>query len=134
MTAIDIPDGVTRINEYTFYGAVVLNSITFGANSQLKSIGSYAFMAAYELTAIAIPNTVTTIDYRGFYSANVMTSITIPDSVTIGDQAFYFYNSASSSTTTTVYVLDVSPDVTFEEFQVTFNACTDRPITYVDST
>jgi hypothetical protein len=36
------------------------------------------------------------------------------------------------STKTTVYVADVSPDVTFEEFQVTFNASTNRTITYVE--
>ena len=57
-----------------------------------------------------------------------MASITIPDSVNnIGKMAFDNIENYS-----TVYVNDVSPNVTFEEFKVKFNNSTNRTITYFD--
>lgn len=64
ITSITIPNGVTSIGPYTFYGCS-------------------------SLTSIAIPDSVTSIGSQTFFDCSSLTSITIPDSVrSIGDDAF----------------------------------------------
>ena len=64
-TSITIPDSVTTIKEYSFWGCTGLTSVT-------------------------IPDTVTEIGRGVFSGCSGLTSITIPDSVTeIGFDAFY---------------------------------------------
>jgi hypothetical protein len=65
LTSITIPAAVTTIAEYAFKSSPKLTNIVFQENSALKSIGKQAFYN--------IP----------------IASITIPDSVTIGAEAFY---------------------------------------------
>jgi len=82
-----IPNSVTKIGEYTFYGCSGLTSITIP--NSVKSIGVSAFSGCYGLTSITIPNSVTSIGNSAFYGCSGLTSITIPNSVTyIGDGAF----------------------------------------------
>ena len=112
LTSIVIPDSVTEIGSYAFFGWTNLTDITFGANSQLVSIGAVAFRNCTGLTGIVIPdsvtsigdsafdgctgltsvsigNGVTSIDKSAFRGCKGLTSITIPDSVTsIGKSAF----------------------------------------------
>ena len=65
ITNLVIPNGVTTINSYAFYGCSGLTSIT-------------------------IPNSVTSIRDNAFGGCNGLTSLTIPNSVTdIGAYAFY---------------------------------------------
>lgn len=60
---------------------VIPNSVT--------SIGSYAFYGCSSLTSVTIPNSVTSIGIGAFYNCSSLTSVTIPNSVTsIGDSAF----------------------------------------------
>ncbi len=80
-----IPDSVTNIGNYAFYGCESLKSITIP--DSVTSIGDYAFSGC-SLTSVTIPDSVTSI---GDYAFNVysLTSVTIPDSVTsIGEGAF----------------------------------------------
>ena len=57
----------------------------------VTSIGNYAFYGCSGLTFITIPNGVTTIGSSAFSGCSGLTSVTIPNSVTsIGNYAFYY--------------------------------------------
>ena len=87
LTSITIPNSVTWIGDCAFEGCTGLTSITI-PNSVTK-IGSYAFYGCTGLTSITIPNSVTEIGKGAFYNCTGLTSVTIPNSVTsIGDYAF----------------------------------------------
>ena len=74
-----------------------INSITFGINTQLTSIGDYAFFGCDGLTRVEIPSGVTSIGDYAFYGCDGLTSIEIPSSVTsIGENAFYYCSSLTS--------------------------------------
>lgn len=56
----------------------------------VTSIGTYAFFGCSELTGVAIPNSVTSIGDGAFFSCDGLTSVTIPNGVaSIGDGVFY---------------------------------------------
>ena len=75
-----IPDGVTSIGNYAFYGYDRLTSITIP--DSVTSIGSWAFNSCSSLTSVAIPDSVTSIGWAAFSGCTSLTSITIPASVT----------------------------------------------------
>ena len=82
-----IPDGVTSIGYYAFYGCSSLTSITIPGG--VTSIGYSAFENCTSLTSITIPSSVTEIGWSAFRCCTSLTSITIPNSVTIiGSWAF----------------------------------------------
>ena len=73
--------------------------MTFAENSQLISIGNFAFNGCSNLTSITIPNSVTSIGNSAFYNCSSLTSITIPNSVTsIGNSVFSGCSSLTSVT------------------------------------
>lgn len=86
--SISLPEGVTSIGNFAFYGCSGLTEIVIP--SSVKTIGREAFRACSGLTEIIIPNSVTTIDYCAFYGCSGITDLIIPNSVTtIGEYAFY---------------------------------------------
>ena len=96
----EIPNGVTKLDDYAFYKATSLTSITFEADSELKSIGRLAFFQT-SLTSITIPNSVTSIDYGAFHSVTSLTSITFEadsELKSIDDYAFFNNESLTSIT------------------------------------
>ena len=87
-----IPDSVTSIGDYAFYGCSSLTSIIIP--DSVTSIGNRAFMDCTSLTSVTIPDGVTSIGGRAFEDCTSLTSITIPKRVTsIGDKAFGSCNS-----------------------------------------
>ena len=87
VTNLVIPEGVTSIGNYAFYGCSSLTSITIP--DSVTSIGNYAFSYCTSLESITIGNGVTSIGDGAFASCTNLTSVTIGNSVTsIGDWAF----------------------------------------------
>lgn len=116
-----IPEGVTSIGGYAFYGCSSLTSVTipegvtsigdtaFGYCDSLTSvtilegvtsIGDSAFAGCSSLTSVAIPKSVTSIGGGAFQSCSGLANVTIPEGVTsIGSYAF---SSCSSLTSVTI--------------------------------
>ena len=109
-----IPDSVTSIGDYAFYGCTGLTSITIPDG--VTSIGTYAFSGCTGLTSITIPDGVTSIGSFAFQNCTGLTSITIPDGVTsIGTYAFSGCTGLTSATLGTGVA-------TINSY--TFNSCT----------
>jgi len=68
-----IPAAVTSIGEYAFYNAGLSSSFAFQPNSQLISIGNYAF-ANNNLTRIVLPSSITNIG-TGAFNGNASLTI-----------------------------------------------------------
>ena len=73
-----IPNNVTRIGEYAFYGCVGLTSVNFP--SSVASIGDYAFYGCSGLTSVTVPNTVKKIGNCAFDGCS-LESLVIPESI-----------------------------------------------------
>ena len=95
--AYTIPNSVTSIETWAFYGCSSLTSITIG--NSVTSIGWYAFYECSSLTSVTIGESVKSIGDEAFYGCSKLISVTIPNSVTsIGDSAFYYCRSLTSVT------------------------------------
>ena len=87
ITNLVIPNSVTSIGSYAFYGCDGLTSITIP--NSVTSIGGYAFRGCTSLTSVTIPDSVTSIGSHAFASCTSLASVTIGNSVSsIGDSAF----------------------------------------------
>jgi hypothetical protein len=85
VTTLTIPDGVTEIKHYTFYGFAGITDVQF---NQVTTIGRSAFNSNHGLTDITIPEGVTIINPNAFNYCTSLQSISIPESVTaIGNRA-----------------------------------------------
>ena len=120
-----IPDSVTNIDEYAFYGCSSLASVTISDSVMgigdsafencssltnvmlgkgVTSIGGYAFSRCSKLVSMTIPDSVTSIGEYAFNGCSSLTNVTIPDSVmSIGSDAFNCCYSLES-----VYITDVA--------------------------
>ena len=86
-TNYTIPNTVTTISAYAFYGCSDITSITLPNST--TSISNHSFASCSNLTSITIPESVTSIGDNAFCDCKNLASVTIPNSVTsIGDDAF----------------------------------------------
>ncbi len=87
VTDLVIPEGVTKINSYAFYGCECIESVVIP--DSVTSIGQYAFYYCTALDSVVIPDSVTSIGNNAFINCTSLESVDIPDSVTsIGNAAF----------------------------------------------
>ena len=123
LTKLEIPSGVNKIGDFSFYRAKNLSRVTIP--SSVTYIGDYAFSGCSGLTSVAIPSSVTSIYERAFSGCSGLTSVTLPSSVTsIGSSAF-----RGCSGLTSVYVSWKSPlSINASVFE---NANTKKCILYV---
>ena len=86
-THINIPNSLTHIGNYAFYGCKALQSIHIP--NSVTHIGDYAFSVCVALQNINIPNSVTHIGDSAFWNCNSLQNINMSNSVTqIGDSSF----------------------------------------------
>ena len=91
ITNFIVPNDVTSIGGYAFYGCSGLTSITIP--NSVTSIGGSAFQSCSGLTSVTIPNSVTSIGGYAFYGCSGLTSVIIGSGVlSIGSDAFSYTN------------------------------------------
>ena len=82
VTNVVISDGITDIEDYTFYECLNLTNVIIG--NGVTSIGLWAFEGD-PLSSLKIPDSVTSIWFAAFAYCNYLSSVVIPDGVTILD-------------------------------------------------
>ena len=92
-----IPNSVTSIEDYTFYGCSGLTSVTIP--NGVTSIGDYAFCECSSLTSITIPNSVATIGKEAFRGCSSIKNVSIASSVKVLERSA-FYNCSNIETIT----------------------------------
>lgn len=84
---IEIPDNVTSIGPFAFFGCKSLTSIILSNN--MTSIEGGTFDGCSNMSSVTIPDSVTSIGKAAFFGCSSLTSLDIPDGVTdIGSSAF----------------------------------------------
>ena len=94
-TSFAIPECVTSVGNYAFYGCTSLTNITIPGT--VTSIGSSVFSGCSKLTKITIPASVTSIGEDAFWCCTSLTNVTILGGITdISDYMFYGCTSLES--------------------------------------
>ncbi len=102
-----LPDSVTSIESYAFYGCTSLASVTIP--DSVTSIEGHAFRECTSLASVTIPDSVTIIEPYTFYGCTSLASVTIPDSVTsIKSDAFYNCTSLTEVNVTCTNLLGIT--------------------------
>ena len=97
ITELVIPNSITSISDFAFYGCSDLKSVTIPTS--MTNIGTAAFYDCNRLTTLNIPNSVTSIGQQAFERCTGLTSVTIPNSLTsIGDMLFRYCTGLTSVT------------------------------------
>ena len=84
LTSVTIPQSVTSIGDRAFDECIHLKTLSFGENSfgenietNIKTIGNYAFFHCNNLESVTIPQSVTSIGREAFRFCNKMESLAI---------------------------------------------------------
>lgn len=97
LETITIPDSVTTISSYAFYGCDALNAVYMG--NGVNYIGEYAFYDCDGIYSIDIPEGVTAIGEYTFYECDYLHLVELPGTLqTIGDYAFAYCNNIETMT------------------------------------
>ena len=87
LTDVTIPEDITQIADFTFYGCESLTSVT--VPETVTNIGYYSFSECTNLSNVTLTNGLQRIDQSAFLGCTALGEIAIPESVTeIGDYAF----------------------------------------------
>ena len=104
---VNIGENVIKLPNYMFGEGTDasfspnITTVNFGENSQLTSIGDYAFESCNSLTSITIPSSVTSIGTYAFNSCDNLTSVDFGENsqlTSIGTYAFAHCRSLTSIT------------------------------------
>ena len=76
LASVTIPDSVTSIAWYAFFGCCGLTSVTIP--DSVTNIGESAFSGCIGLTSVTIPDSVTGIEWGAFSGCSGITSVTVP--------------------------------------------------------
>lgn len=90
ITKLIIPEGVTRIRDYTFWGCEHFNSIVISGS--VRTIGDSAFRGCTSLTSAFIPSCVNSIGRGAFWGCTGLTSVTILGNGYTSIEGCAFYN------------------------------------------
>ena len=96
VTELIIPNSITSIKNYAFWGCNGLTSITIP--NSVTSIGNSAFSSCKGLTSITIPNSVTSIGKWAFQYCTKLTNATIGDNVTYIEEGAFGFTGLKSIT------------------------------------
>lgn len=100
---VNIPNSVTSIGDYAFYGCIYPTSVTIPVS--VTSIGGWAFNGCRSLTSVTISGSVTSIGNSAFYYCRDLTSVYYAATDPIfADSSCFFY----SYQTATLYVPEVA--------------------------
>ena len=87
LTDLTIPEDITQLIDYTFYGCESLTSVT--VPETVSNVGYYSFSRCTNLSNVTLADGLQRIDDRAFLGCTVLEEITVPESVTeIGAYAF----------------------------------------------
>lgn len=87
LTDLTIPEDITQLIDYTFYGCERLINVT--VPETVTDIGYYSFSKCTNLSNVTLSDGLQRIDDRAFLECTALEEITIPESVTeIGAYAF----------------------------------------------
>ena len=87
VTKITLPQNVTALKDYAFFGCKSLEGIVIG--DTVQSVGIQAFSGCTSLTQVTMGNTVMSIGRSAFSGCTSLTQVTMEKTVTsIGDSAF----------------------------------------------
>jgi hypothetical protein len=87
VTSVTIPEGVTDIGAYAFWGCWSMESVHFP--DTLKDIDGFAFSSCKALKDLILPDGVTHIGTKAFCDCWSLRQVTVPDSVTrMGNAVF----------------------------------------------
>ena len=110
LKTVIMPDSVTEVGWYAFAGCTAMTMLDLSSN--LRTIEDSAFRECSALPTLRLPEGLTNIGDRGFYRCESLTEITIPASVAkLGLSAFSFcYNLVRADIRAPLVIL---PDWTF---------------------
>ncbi len=112
LTNIELPNGVTKIEDKTFLSCANLNSISIP--NGVVSIGDMAFLSCECLTSIEMPDSLIKIGTMAFMNCKSVTNFKIGNGVdSIGKTAFYGCSKLNGITfkdATTWYIIDNETD------------------------
>ena len=121
VTNLIIPNNVTNIGNYTFYGCTSLESVSI--SNSVTSIGSQAFYGCTNLASVTIPNSVESIGNNAFAGCSNLKS------VTINSDAILSKSNSSYSSLTNIFGKQVTNYIIGDEVTIiggyAFSGCSD---------
>ncbi len=90
ITSLIVPDGVTSIQSYSFYGCTALNTVVFG--KRVNHIDESAFYNCSSITEIVIPETISRLGDYSFRGCTSLKKVFVPKATFLGENTFYGCN------------------------------------------